>query len=195
MLDMLEKPHRSADEDKGYCDKAKNGSAQLLSLLRKHHADVVQKRVAGTVELEPVEAEPVEPGPVEIIEPDPIEVWAERQKAIPIEKAPWFKVEKDLGPVRRAIQIDDIIKGVAAYYKVSRHDILSERRTARVVLPRQIAMYLAKVLTLRSLPEVGRRMNRDHTTVLHAVRKIERLVHIDHALAAEIDAIKAELRR
>jgi hypothetical protein len=187
MLDMLDKPHRSADEDKGFCDKAKNGSAQLLSRLRKHHAELMQGK-----EPEPVEIEIIEPEPV--AEPDPIKVWAERQKSIPIRKAPWFKVEKDLGPVHRAIQVDDIINAVAAHYKVSRHDILSARRTGPVVYARQVAYYLSKVLTLKSLPQIGRVFGRDHTSALHGVRKIERLVPIDHGLAAEINLIKQALR-
>jgi chromosomal replication initiator protein len=62
------------------------------------------------------------------------------------------------------------------------------------VRPRQIAMYLAKVLTLRSLPEIGRLFGgRDHTTVLHAVRKIEGLVQGDKALAEEIEVLKRML--
>jgi len=66
---------------------------------------------------------------------------------------------------------------VARQYGVSRFDLLSSRRTANIVRPRQVAMYLCKTLTLRSLPEIGRRFGgRDHTTVLHAVRKISWLV-------------------
>jgi chromosomal replication initiator protein len=84
----------------------------------------------------------------------------------------------------KRVKIEDIQKLVASRYNVSRSDILSERRTAAVVRPRQIAMYLAKVLTLRSLPEIGRRFGgRDHTTVLHAVRKIEKAIGEDVALA------------
>jgi len=84
---------------------------------------------------------------------------------------------------------------VARQYNVSRADLLSSRRTANVVRPRQIAMYLAKTLTLRSLPEIGRRFGgRDHTTVLHAVRKIEGLVDTDTALAEEIDLLKRLLQ-
>jgi chromosomal replication initiator protein len=72
---------------------------------------------------------------------------------------------------------------------------LSSRRTANVVRPRQIAMYLAKTLTLRSLPEIGRRFGgRDHTTVLHAVRKIEGLVGSDTALSDEIELLKRQLQ-
>jgi chromosomal replication initiator protein len=64
-----------------------------------------------------------------------------------------------------------------------------------VVRPRQVAMYLAKTLTLRSLPEIGRRFGgRDHTTVLHAVRKIENLVTTDTALAEEIELLKRQLQ-
>ena len=60
------------------------------------------------------------------------------------------------------------------------------------VIPRQVSMYIAKVLTPRSLPEIGRRFGgRDHTTVLHAVRKIERLLLTDEKLAADVAAIKA----
>jgi chromosomal replication initiator protein len=63
------------------------------------------------------------------------------------------------------------------------------------VRPRQVAMYLAKTLTLRSLPEIGRRFGgRDHTTVLHAVRKIENLVTTDTALAEEIELLKRQLQ-
>jgi chromosomal replication initiator protein len=78
---------------------------------------------------------------------------------------------------------------------VSRSDLLSSRRTANVVRPRQVAMYLAKTLTLRSLPEIGRRFGgRDHTTVLHAVRKIEALVAKDVALSEEVESLKRQLQ-
>lgn len=91
----------------------------------------------------------------------------------------------------KRVRVDDILRVVAKHYNVTRADILSQRRTANVVKPRQIAMYLAKMLTLRSLPEIGRRFGgRDHTTVLHAVRKIEGLVGSDRAVADEIETLK-----
>ncbi|GAC1339013.1 MAG: chromosomal replication initiator protein DnaA [Beijerinckiaceae bacterium] len=94
----------------------------------------------------------------------------------------------------KRVKIEDIQKLVASHYNVSRADILSSRRTANVVRPRQIAMYLAKTLTLRSLPEIGRRFGgRDHTTVLHAVRKIEDLAGRDGMLLDEIDLLKRML--
>jgi chromosomal replication initiator protein len=95
----------------------------------------------------------------------------------------------------KRVKIEDIQKLVASRYNVSRSDILSERRTAAVVRPRQIAMYLSKVLTLRSLPEIGRRFGgRDHTTVLHAVRKIEKAIHEDNTLLDEVELLKRMLQ-
>jgi chromosomal replication initiator protein len=95
----------------------------------------------------------------------------------------------------KRVKIEDIQRIVARQYNVSRADLLSSRRTANVVRPRQVAMYLAKTLTLRSLPEIGRRFGgRDHTTVLHAVRKIENLVHNDTSLAEEIESLKRQLQ-
>ncbi|MGI9404986.1 MAG: chromosomal replication initiator protein DnaA, partial [Hyphomicrobiaceae bacterium] len=74
----------------------------------------------------------------------------------------------------KRIKIDDILKLVSKHYGISRNDILSQRRHRSIVWPRQIGMYLSKKLTSRSLPEIGRRFGgRDHTTVLHAIRKIE----------------------
>ena len=95
----------------------------------------------------------------------------------------------------KRVRIEDIQRVVARQYNVSRADLLSSRRTANVVRPRQVAMYLAKVLTLRSLPEIGRRFGgRDHTTVLHAVRKIETLAGNDSTLADEIETLKRLLQ-
>jgi len=95
----------------------------------------------------------------------------------------------------KRVRIEDIQRVVARQYNVSRADLLSSRRTANVVRPRQVAMYLAKILTLRSLPEIGRRFGgRDHTTVLHAVRKIEALAGNDTAFAEEIEGLKRQLQ-
>ena len=99
----------------------------------------------------------------------------------------------DLVGVRepRRIRIEDIQKIVAGHYNVSKHDLLSARRTRAIVRPRQIAMYLAKTMTPRSFPEIGKRFGgRDHTTVLHAVRKVEELAADDETLAQEIELLK-----
>lgn len=91
----------------------------------------------------------------------------------------------------RKVRIEDIQKIVSQHYNVSRSDMLSARRTRTIVLPRQIAMYIAKNVTPRSLPEIGRRFgNRDHTTVLHAVRKIEGLLQTDKKLSQEIELLR-----
>ena len=76
----------------------------------------------------------------------------------------------------RKVTIDEIIRKVADHYNLRMSDLLSARRARQVARPRQVAMYLAKTLTSRSLPDIGRRFGgRDHTTVIHAVRKIEEL--------------------
>ncbi len=94
----------------------------------------------------------------------------------------------------RRVRIEDIQRVVSKHFKVTKADLLSARRTRTIVRPRQIAMYLAKMMTPRSLPEIGRRFGgRDHTTVLHAVRKIESLVTDDIGLAEEIELLKRML--
>jgi chromosomal replication initiator protein len=91
----------------------------------------------------------------------------------------------------RKIRIEDIQRAVSRHYNVSRTDMLSNRRTRVIVKPRQIAMYLAKMMTPRSLPEIGRRFGgRDHTTVLHAVRKVEGMIAEDGQLAKELELLK-----
>lgn len=91
-------------------------------------------------------------------------------------------------------KVAEIIKVVCDRYQLNRNEMLSPRRQAQIVLPRQIAMYLAYELTVNSYPEIGRRFGgRDHTTVLHAVRKVKRLVESFPQLAAEILEIKKSL--
>ncbi|HVW93751.1 MAG TPA: chromosomal replication initiator protein DnaA [Devosia sp.] len=107
--------------------------------------------------------------------------------------------EKTLGDLVRArearrVRIEDILRIVSRHYKVPRNDLLSSRRSRDVVRPRQIAMYLAKALTSRSLPEIGRRFGgRDHTTVLHSVRKVEQMMKDDGELCQEIELLKRML--
>ncbi len=94
----------------------------------------------------------------------------------------------------RRVHIDDILKIVSRHFKIAKNEILSPRRSRDVVRPRQIAMYLAKSLTSRSLPEIGRRFGgRDHTTVLHSVRKVQQLIENDNALLQEIELLKRML--
>jgi chromosomal replication initiator protein len=91
----------------------------------------------------------------------------------------------------KRVRIEDIQRIVARHYNVSKTELLSNRRTRTIVKPRQVAMYLSKVMTPRSLPEIGRRFGgRDHTTVLHAVRKIEDLSGSDNTLAQELELLR-----
>ncbi len=91
----------------------------------------------------------------------------------------------------RRIKIEDILRIISRHYGVSKGDLLSQRRHRSVVWPRQIGMYLAKQLTARSLPEIGRRFGgRDHTTVLHAIRKIEGEITKNPRLEDELEELK-----
>jgi len=91
----------------------------------------------------------------------------------------------------RRITIEDIQKKVAAFYHVPMRDLLSHRRDRAIVRPRQVAMYLCKRLTTRSLPEIGRRFgNRDHTTVLYGVRRIGEMREQNTVLSDEIELLK-----
>lgn len=99
----------------------------------------------------------------------------------------------DLAPLRR-LTIRDIARAVSEYYDVPIMEILSRRRLAKVVRPRQVTFYLCREMTLRSLPEIGRRLGgKDHTTVLHSVNKIALLIKDDPHLAADVMAIRLKL--
>lgn len=92
---------------------------------------------------------------------------------------------------RKKVRIEDIQRVVAQHFNVPRNEMLSNRRTRTVVRPRQIAMYLSKIMTPRSLPEIGRRFGgRDHTTVLHAVRKVEEMKTADNNLSKELELLR-----
>ena len=95
----------------------------------------------------------------------------------------------------RKVTVDMIQKAVAEHYALKQADLISERRARAVARPRQVAMWLAKQITTRSLPDIGRRFGgRDHTTVLHAVRRIEALKAEDAGIARDIDVLLRKLR-
>jgi chromosomal replication initiator protein len=95
----------------------------------------------------------------------------------------------------RRVTIDEIQRKVAEHFNVRIADMHSARRARSVARPRQVAMYLSKQLTPRSLPEIGRKFGgRDHTTVIHAVRKIEELCAADRSFGEEVDLLKRMLR-
>jgi chromosomal replication initiator protein len=95
----------------------------------------------------------------------------------------------------RKVTVDQIQKTVAEHYGLKQADLISERRARAVARPRQVAMWLAKQITTRSLPDIGRRFGgRDHTTVLHAVRRIEELKAQDPQIARDADVLLRKLR-
>jgi chromosomal replication initiator protein len=95
----------------------------------------------------------------------------------------------------RRVTIDEIKKKVAEHYGLKVADLESPNRSRSIVRPRQIAMYLARQLTPRSYPEIGRRFgNRDHTTVMHAVETITRLTGVDPAFGEEVERLRLSIR-
>lgn len=95
----------------------------------------------------------------------------------------------------RRITIDEIQKKVAEHFNIRLADMHSARRARAVARPRQVAMYLCKQLTPRSLPEIGRKFGgRDHTTVIHAVRKIEELAAYDPTFKEDVDLLRRLLQ-
>ena len=92
------------------------------------------------------------------------------------------------------VTIDNIQTIVCKYFKISKNEMLSSRRSRYLVRPRQTAIYLAKMLTSKSLPEIGRNFsNRDHTTVIHSVKTIEKLRKEDSELNIKIDSLKNKI--
>lgn len=137
----------------------------------------------------PIKAAPIQYAGVENVAPEVI---------LPVTTldvfGPQIITSEDLafGPVVRAplvktIWISEIQAAVCEKYRIPINEVMSHRRTAEVVRARHVAMYLARKLTTRSLPEIGRRFGgKDHTVIIHACRKIERLRNEDQTLDGEI---------
>ncbi|MEX3017502.1 chromosomal replication initiator protein DnaA [Gymnodinialimonas hymeniacidonis] len=94
----------------------------------------------------------------------------------------------------RKVTMDEILKKTCDYYKIRQVDIISQNRQRAIARPRQMAMYLCKKLTTRSLPEIGKKFGgRDHTTILYGVRKIEELMQIDSQIAEDAELLRRML--
>lgn len=94
----------------------------------------------------------------------------------------------------RRVSIEDIQKRVSEYYGIKIADLLSSKRSQNIARPRQVAMYLSKILTSKSLPEIGRKFGgRDHTTVLHAVRKVQEILENDVEFSDDLNTLKRTL--
>ena len=92
------------------------------------------------------------------------------------------------------VTIDSIQSNVCKFFKISKNEMLSSRRSRYLVRPRQAAIYLTKILTSKSLPEIGREFsNRDHTTIIHSVKTIEKLIKKDQDLCVNIDKLKNQI--
>jgi chromosomal replication initiation ATPase DnaA len=128
-----------------------------------------------------------EPKPAPVVEFDNVEAWIKRQKAIPLPapKEPWFSIVDDFEQVGPTI--GKIMFAVAQYFNIPTHDLKGAYRTANIAYARQVAFYLCRTLTVRSFPEIGKKFGgRDHTTVLHGYRKIERLMKSDWVVAYDV---------
>ena len=94
----------------------------------------------------------------------------------------------------RRVTIEEIQKRVAEHFNIRIADMHSARRSRAVARPRQVAMYLSKQLTARSLPEIGRKFGgRDHTTVMHAIRKVDELSQADVSFAEDVELLRRML--
>ena len=104
-------------------------------------------------------------------------------------------VLKDLLNVSENRVTSDLIQSlVCKFYKISKNEMLSSRRSRYLVRPRQTAIYLTKILTSKSLPEIGREFsNRDHTTVIHSIKTIENLKKNDPEICNNIDTLKNKI--
>lgn len=98
-----------------------------------------------------------------------------------------------LNVLERRVTVEEIQRKVADKYNIRVADILSKRRERPIARPRQIAMYLSKILTTASLPEIGRKFDRDHTTVIHAVRTVEDLMKKEAVIADEVNSLRRAL--
>lgn len=116
-------------------------------------------------------------------------------KLLSIDDLAFGPIVHPCGFILRNYRTEDIQRAVARKFGLTKAELLSERRDRMIVRPRQIAMYLCKRMTTRSLPEIGRRFGgMDHTTVIHAVRKIEALRQTDSALNEVVSELIATVQ-
>lgn len=158
--------------------RAKNAHScnALLSRLMKFHVSAVAKPVPVII-IEPAVEPELPPPPVET-------AWITAIEEVVIEDAPDPK-----GP-----SVKDIKRCVARHFNLSLADLESPRKFAKIVKPRQIAFYLARKLTTRSFPDIGRRFGgKDHTTILHACKIVARRMEADPKLAQTIRCLEEQL--
>jgi chromosomal replication initiator protein len=111
----------------------------------------------------------------------------------PLTEALCAQVLKDVLPEKRAVDADAIQREVSRFYKIPVDDMCGERRVKQVALARQVAMYLVRTLTQSSLPEIGKKFNKDHSTVLSSVRKIDAMKETDAQLKFDLGELRQKL--
>lgn len=152
-----------------------------MSLVEQLHIAHKQRLVRLGALPRPAVIEPQAPEPTPEPAPEPKEFW--------------FRIVSDKPAPGAETMIEDVLRACCKYFEITRSQITSARRTANVVYPRQIAMYLCKLHTTKSYPEIGRRIGgRDHTTVLHGHKKVEGKIKRDWLLAYDVAMVEAGLR-
>lgn len=150
---------------------ARVATERLLERLREHHDYSI---------VMPVMAKPPIPKVVE--------------EVVEVERKPLVEIVSEIVAEPQHLTVEKIQRAVCKHYSISRNDLLSARRKIDVCRPRQVAMYLAKTLTTRSFPDIGRRFgNRDHTTALSACRRIEAKMQTDAKIASDVAQLTALL--
>lgn len=175
--------------------------AQDLSRAHMQRRNKFFPQIAPTVWAPPaaVPVDPIEPPPynakaaIEALQRDFEQLRATLVQSLIIDSDPRAAApEEPISTIRPSVAL--IQRVVCEYYGTALEDILSSRRTAAIVRPRQIAVYLAKTMTLRSLPDIGSRFGgRDHTTIIFSIRKIERLIAVDPSMLDEINELKRRI--
>lgn len=148
------------------------------------------------VKVIPISSNGIAPLEIETSTPaDELRAVNEQVRTLESELGALYRRRQVLNGAVAVVSVEDIQKLVCARYNLDRNDIKSARRFNNVTLPRQVAMYLCRRLTPRSFPEIGRLFGgRDHTTVLHAVRKIEALCDENGDFRKQVDALIEELK-
>lgn len=95
--------------------------------------------------------------------------------------------------VRPRLTVKRIQDVVSSYYHITPHEMTSERQAREVVIPRHVAMYLARQMTFKSLPSIGRLFNRDHTTVMHGIRRVKGMMADSPDFAMDVNILRERL--
>ncbi|MBQ8920417.1 MAG: chromosomal replication initiator protein DnaA, partial [Acidaminococcaceae bacterium] len=114
---------------------------------------------------------------------------------LPINLTLTEKVLKDFAVhTRQNVTIENIIKCICSFYDIQKDDLLGKKRPKNIAMPRQVAMYLCRKMTDASLPKIGYAFGRDHTTVIHAYEKIEKMKKEDNSFESQLQQLEEKIR-